>query len=311
MVNAGVSDYSGGGAGTVTSFSAGALSPLFTTAVATPTTTPALSFVLSTHLANTFFSGPASGGAAAPTFRVLNLNDFNDAGGVNTWDWRNRLLLDTLAAHSIDWNNRQAIDSLAQLSIDWEGRGLNDGTITSLDWIGRTLSDSAALSSADWGARLLLDATGGFISIDWGNRNLIDNIGNNSVDWKNRIMRDSTTILSVDWENHKLADHFNFSMDWASRLLIDAFGVTALNYSNRELTGVTGVSPASWDDNRFTIKTGAFLDVIDNHAAPALAGGAPVFTDYYGGNTNALGDPDDWMPVVLNGVPGVIPFYHT
>lgn len=61
----------GGGTGTVTSFSAGNLSPLFTTSVATATTTPALSFALSTQTANTFFAGPTTGAAAAPTFRAM------------------------------------------------------------------------------------------------------------------------------------------------------------------------------------------------------------------------------------------------
>jgi hypothetical protein len=65
----------GGGSGTVTSFSAGNLSPLFTTSVATATTTPALSFALSTASANTVFSGPTTGAAAAPTFRVLVAGD--------------------------------------------------------------------------------------------------------------------------------------------------------------------------------------------------------------------------------------------
>lgn len=66
----------GGGGGTVTAFSAGTLSPLFTTSVATSTTTPALSFTLSTQTANLFFAGPASGSAAAPTFRALVNADF-------------------------------------------------------------------------------------------------------------------------------------------------------------------------------------------------------------------------------------------
>ena len=60
-----------GGGGTVTSFSAGNLSPLFTSSVATETTTPALTFALSTQTANYVFAGPTSGGAAAPTFRAL------------------------------------------------------------------------------------------------------------------------------------------------------------------------------------------------------------------------------------------------
>lgn len=59
------------GVGTVTSFSAGDLSPLFTSLVANPTTTPALTFTLVNQNANLVYAGPASGGAAAPTFRSL------------------------------------------------------------------------------------------------------------------------------------------------------------------------------------------------------------------------------------------------
>lgn len=60
----------GGGSGTVTSFSAGALSPLFTTSVATSTTTPSLSFSLSSAAQNSVLAGPASGGAGAPSYQT-------------------------------------------------------------------------------------------------------------------------------------------------------------------------------------------------------------------------------------------------
>lgn len=63
------------GSGSVSSFSAGNLVPIFTTSVATATSTPALTFLLSTQVKNRFLSGPVSGADAAPTFRVLNLND--------------------------------------------------------------------------------------------------------------------------------------------------------------------------------------------------------------------------------------------
>jgi hypothetical protein len=53
--------------GTVTSFSAGTLSPLFTTSVATATTTPALSFSLSNAAGGTLF-GNRTGASAAPAF---------------------------------------------------------------------------------------------------------------------------------------------------------------------------------------------------------------------------------------------------
>lgn len=61
----------GGGSGTVTSFSAGDLSPLFTSGVTNPTTTPALAFTQIAQAANRIFAGPTSGGSANPTFRAL------------------------------------------------------------------------------------------------------------------------------------------------------------------------------------------------------------------------------------------------
>ena len=58
------------GSGTVTSFSAGTLSPLFTTSVATATSTPALTFSLSNAAQNSVFAGPASGGVGAPSYQT-------------------------------------------------------------------------------------------------------------------------------------------------------------------------------------------------------------------------------------------------
>lgn len=57
----------GGGSGTVTSFSAGTLSPLFTTSVATSTSTPALTFSLSNFSADSIFGNFTSGSAAPST----------------------------------------------------------------------------------------------------------------------------------------------------------------------------------------------------------------------------------------------------
>lgn len=60
---------SGGGSGTVTSFSAGDLTPLFTTTETNPTSTPALTFSAISQSKNLLFAGPASGANAAPAFR--------------------------------------------------------------------------------------------------------------------------------------------------------------------------------------------------------------------------------------------------
>lgn len=63
------------GSGTVTSFSAASFDSIATAAVANPTTTPALTFTLSTQTANTIWAGPTTGAAANPTFRALVSGD--------------------------------------------------------------------------------------------------------------------------------------------------------------------------------------------------------------------------------------------
>lgn len=61
----------GGGIGTVSNFSAGNFAPLFTTTVATSTTTPVLSFTATPAAQNVVLAGPATGGTGAYSFRAL------------------------------------------------------------------------------------------------------------------------------------------------------------------------------------------------------------------------------------------------
>ena len=70
-VVSGLPAWSTPSSGSVSNFSSGSLSPLFTTSVATSTTTPALSFSLSNAAQNSVFAGPASGGTGAPSYRTL------------------------------------------------------------------------------------------------------------------------------------------------------------------------------------------------------------------------------------------------
>lgn len=69
----------GGGVGTVTSFSAGNLSPLFNSSVATATSTPALTFAQISQAANLFFASP-NGSAGNPTFRAIATADLAGVG---------------------------------------------------------------------------------------------------------------------------------------------------------------------------------------------------------------------------------------
>jgi hypothetical protein len=83
-----------GGTGTVTSFSAGTLAPLFTTSVATAGTTPALSFSLSTAASHTFFMNN-TGGTAAPGFQTAGEADLP---ATTVWTDQNA----TFGAHTYD-----------------------------------------------------------------------------------------------------------------------------------------------------------------------------------------------------------------
>lgn len=62
------------GAGTVTSFSAGNLSPLFTTAVTSPTSTPNLGFSAVSQSQNLFYASP-NGIPGVPSFRAILASD--------------------------------------------------------------------------------------------------------------------------------------------------------------------------------------------------------------------------------------------
>lgn len=83
-----------GGTGTVTSFSSGNLSPLFTTSVATAGTTPALSFSLSTAAAHTFYMNN-TGSTAAPGFQTAGEADLP---ATTVWTDQNA----TFGAHTYD-----------------------------------------------------------------------------------------------------------------------------------------------------------------------------------------------------------------
>jgi hypothetical protein len=79
------------GGGTVRSFSAGDFPPLFTSSVATPASTPALSFIPTAAAQNAFLAGPATGGSGPYLFRpvvaadvpVLNQNTTGNAATAN------------------------------------------------------------------------------------------------------------------------------------------------------------------------------------------------------------------------------------
>lgn len=99
----------GAGTGTVTSFSSGDLSPLFTTSVATSTTTPSLSFALTNAGANTYF-GNATGSTGAPSYTsAAALTRVNDTNVTLTLSGSPTTALLTAASLTLGWTGQLAV----------------------------------------------------------------------------------------------------------------------------------------------------------------------------------------------------------
>lgn len=105
-ISGGVISAITGGSGTVTSFSSGSLSPLFTTSVSSSTSTPALSFTLSNAGANTYF-GNSTGVSAAPSYI--------SAGALTKTD-------DTNVTLSLGGNPSFALLQNTSLTLGWSGQ---------------------------------------------------------------------------------------------------------------------------------------------------------------------------------------------
>jgi hypothetical protein len=96
-------------------------------------------------------------------------------------------------------------------------------------------------------------------------------------------------------------------------------GTATANHAPLKLTSGTNLTTAEAGSfeyngtNLFFTRTGTVrenvLVAVDNVAAPGTTL-TPTFTSYYGGNTNALGDPNRWLSVNVLGAVYKIPLYN-
>lgn len=153
----GVLDAVSGGSGTVTSFSAGNLSPLFTSNVATATTTPALTFSLANAGANTYF-GNATGSSGAPSY--------TSAGALTKVD-------DTNVTLTLGGNPATALLRAASITVGWTGvlatgrGGTGLSSYTTGDLIQASGSSTLATLAAVATGNVLLSGGVGTVS-SWG-----------------------------------------------------------------------------------------------------------------------------------------------
>lgn len=186
-----------GGGGTVTSFSADDLAPLFTTSEATATTTPTLSFSLNTQAVNTFFMGPSSGGAAAPSFRAIAFADLSALVGTGS---------NTLAAGNDSRFHTQGTDTgttAASFQIDSGNGGPRIKNVSGVVHL-RNAADNAP---ADLAVNNLI-VSGTTTTVNSETVSVADNVielnnnvttGTPTEDLGIRGMRGSSTAASLKW----------------------------------------------------------------------------------------------------------------
>lgn len=142
------STASGGGGGTVSSFTAGDLSPLFTTDVTDPTTDPALSFTIAQGASGQFVAGPVSGSAANLALRALATSDLPvgipaanvGAGTVNDLEFG--YLDGVTSAIQTQFSNKQPLDATLTALAAYNTNGLFTQTAADT-FTGRTITGTA------------------------------------------------------------------------------------------------------------------------------------------------------------------------
>lgn len=140
----------GGGGGGVTSFSAGTLSPLFTTNVATATSTPALTFTLSNASANAWFGNNTSG-SAAPAF--------NSAAALTKSD-------DTNVTLTLGGSPTTALLNATSLTLGWTGTlGVARGGTNIASY---TVGDLIYASGTTTLSKLAIGTTGQLLRVNAG-----------------------------------------------------------------------------------------------------------------------------------------------
>ncbi|MEY8761292.1 hypothetical protein [Chryseobacterium tongliaoense] len=203
-----IRNSSGSGSGTLTGFSSGNLSPLFTTTVTNPSTNPSLAFNLTNAPANSIFGNNTASAAAPSYFQAsalpLNGDVAGTLGNTTVLKINGSPLGNTSAAVlgqvlTFDGNNWVPLAPAVQ-SADWKITG-NAGTtattaalgsaISSGNFIGTTDAQNLVFSTGNTVKGILdvngslrggnANASGPYASFAWGSNNTLSNTTSSNI----------------------------------------------------------------------------------------------------------------------------------
>lgn len=242
------------GTGTVTNFTAGNLSPLFTTNVATSTTTPALTFTLTNQSANLVFAGPSTGSAAAPTFRSLVAADIPALAYVTSV---------ALTVPSIFSISGSPITSSGTLAIDLQTQTANtvwagptSGGAATPTFRALVAADISGLVSTAWSA--ITNAAGALTLANAGNATTFNQTSAVVWTWANSVTATSGGTVSPSPILKLGSRIFSSGVDSASTWTIQ----NALNPSTALSFTITNASENA--SNQITLTIGAHTLAVGN-----------------------------------------------
>jgi hypothetical protein len=282
---------SGAGTGTVTSFSSGSLSPLFTTSVATATSTPALSFTLTSAGADTVLGNPTGSSAApsytaSPVLTALTAATITDSGltsGQCVQASTGGLLTTTGSACGSGGGGGTTTNAL---TMNNSGSGASSGS---------TFNGSAAetISYNTIGAQqaLTLTTTGtsGAATLSSGTLNIPQYSGGGSSAW-------SGITAGANTATGAFSTTAPWTYSYAGTASTAAMLISGAPYaSGTDITNVPqlylnsgGTAPSTWSTHGTTFGVNAPSGFTGNFSDFHVNGGASVFSVGYTGAATAL-----------------------